>query len=76
MKCTDSAHDFGYQPNRLHENGPPKGCDQVWVSDTTYVKIREGWAYVATVMDLYSRRIVGWSVSERNDTRLVRQEAL
>lgn len=70
---TDSAHDFGYSPNRLKENGPPSRCDEVWVSDTTYLKVRNGWMYLATVMDLYSRRIVGWSVSARNDTRLVSQ---
>ena len=72
-QCTDSTHDFGYSPNRLKENGSPKGCDEVWVADTTYLKLRSGWMYLATVMDLYSRRILGWSVSARNDTRLVAQ---
>jgi putative transposase len=70
---TDSAHAFGYSPNRLKENGPPSRCDEVWVADTTYLKTRSGWMYLATVMDLYSRRIVGWSISARNDTRLVRR---
>ncbi len=72
-QCTDSAHDFGYSPNLLKENGPPKECDEVWVADTTYLRIIGGWMYLATVMDLHSRRIVGWSVSSKNDTRLVCQ---
>jgi putative transposase len=70
-QCTDSAHDFGYSPNLLKENGRPKRVDEVWVADTTYLRIRSGWMYLATVMDLHSRRIVGWSVSAKNDTQLV-----
>jgi len=70
---TESSHDFGYLPNRIKEKGPPKGYDEVWVADTTYVKIRCGWMYLATVMDLYRRRIVGWSLSARNDSQLVCQ---
>lgn len=70
---TESSHDLGCSPNRLKEKGLPKGCDEVWVADTTYVKTRCGWTYLATVMDLYSRRIVGWSLSARNDSPLVCQ---
>jgi transposase InsO family protein len=68
---TDSRHDYGYSPNRLKEKGLPNRCDEVWVADTTYLKISCGWMYLATVMDLYSRRIVGWSLSGRNDSQLV-----
>ncbi len=68
---TDSNHDFGYSPNLLKELGKPEHCDQIWVADTTYLQIREGWCYLATVMDLFSRRIIGWSVSDRNDSKLV-----
>lgn len=68
---TDSNHRFGYSANLLKELGQPTGCDQVWVADTTYLQIDQGWCYLATVMDLYSRRIVGWSVSSCNDTALV-----
>jgi transposase InsO family protein len=70
---TDSTHDFGYSPNLLKENGSPKKCDEVWVADTTYLRIIGGWMYLATVMDLFSRRIVGWSISAKNDTRLICQ---
>ena len=68
---TDSAHDHGYAPNLLGGIGATERLDQAWVADTTYLKIRSGWLYLATVMDLHSRRIVGWSVSDRNDGDLV-----
>ena len=68
---TNSRHGLGYAPNLLREMGHPTQCDEVWVSDTTYLRTEMGWCYLATVMDLCSRRIVGWSVSKRNDTALV-----
>ena len=70
-QCTDSNHNFGYSPNLLACMGKPTACDQVWVADTTYLKTDTAWCYLATVMDLYSRRILGWSVSSRNDSALV-----
>jgi transposase InsO family protein len=51
--------------------GKPEPCDQVWVSDTTYLRTEAGWTYLATVMDLCSRRIIGWSVFSFNDSTLV-----
>lgn len=72
-QCTDSNHNHGYRPNLLKEEGPPQGSDEVWVADTTYLKVQSGWVYLATVMDLYSRRILGWSLSAQNNTRLVSQ---
>jgi transposase InsO family protein len=68
---TDSNHLFGYHPNWLRQLGKPAHRDQVWVADTTYLRSDEGWFYLATVMDLCTRRIVGWSVSGRNDAELV-----
>lgn len=68
---TNSKHDFGYSPNLLKKLGKPQGCDQVWVADTTYLRVQNGWCYLATVMDLFSRRIIGWSVSSHNDSKLV-----
>jgi transposase InsO family protein len=67
---TDSRHSFGYSPNLLRELGHPDCCDQVWVADTTYLRTEGGWSYLATVMDLFSRRIIGWSVSDHNDATL------
>lgn len=68
---TNSKHNFGYSPNLLRKLGKPDACDQVWVADTTYLRVQNGWCYLATVMDLHSRRIIGWSVSSRNDSKLV-----
>jgi putative transposase len=68
---TDSNHLFGYHPNLLRELGKPEHRDQIWVADTTYLLSDAGWYYLATVMDLCTRRIIGWSVSDRNDAQLV-----
>ena len=72
-QVTDSKHAFGYSPNLLKKLGTPDGIKQFWVVDTTYLKINGGWSYLATVMDLFSRRIIGWSVSSHNDSALVCQ---
>jgi putative transposase len=45
--------------------------DEKWVSDVTFIPTREGWLFLATVMDLYSRRIIGWAMGERNTTALI-----
>jgi transposase InsO family protein len=68
---TNSRHNYGYHPNLLKAHGAPIECNQVWVADTTYIRVEGGFVYQATVMDLYNREIVGWSVSSRNDTKLV-----
>lgn len=68
---TDSEHLFGYHPNLLKQLGTPEHRDQIWVADTTYLLSDEGWCYLATVMDLCTRRVIGWSVSSRNDADLV-----
>ena len=68
---THSDHDFGYSANLFKELGDPTGCNQVWVADTTYLETRDGWMYLASVMDLFSRCILGWSISWHNDAGLV-----
>jgi len=59
--------------NLLERRFWPRGANQVWVSDITYVATAEGWLYLAVVMDLYSRRVVGWSMGSRLGTQLVLQ---
>lgn len=59
---TNSRHSFPVAPNLLARNFTAAAPDQVWVSDITYLACEEGWEYLATVMDLYSRRIVGWAM--------------
>lgn len=60
-QTTDSDHDQPIAPNRLATAPPPTGPNQVWVSDLTYVATQEGWLFVAVILDLWSRRAVGWS---------------
>jgi len=57
--------------NLLNQNFNPLGPNQVWAGDVTYLRTGEGWVYLAIVMDLYSRRIVGWHIDKRMTTSLV-----
>ena len=59
---TQSDHDQPVAPNRLLKRAAPSRVDEVWVADITYVPTAQGWLFVAAVMDLYSRQILGWSV--------------
>ncbi len=67
---TDSRHSDPIAPNRLPEVQVVRP-DQVWVTDATYVLTAQGWLYVVAMLDLYSRRVVGWAMGERLDTALV-----
>jgi len=58
---TDSDHNQPVAPNLLLGRAAPARPDEVWVADITYVRTAEGWLFVAAVMDLYSRQILGWS---------------
>src|SRR5262249_7521551 len=60
-------------PNRLDRQFDPDAPNRVWAGDITYVRTRQGWSYLAVVMDLHSRRIVGWSFALQADTELVIQ---
>lgn len=64
VMTTDSRHKFPVAPNILDRNFTAAGPDQIWLTDITYVPTAEGWLYLAAVMDLYSRRIVGWAISD------------
>jgi transposase InsO family protein len=78
-KTTDAHHDQPIAANRLAQTAPPKSANRVWVSDITYVFTTQGWLYLAAVMDLYSRKIVGWASSASLEAHLVQaalQQAL
>jgi len=60
-RTTDSNHRHAIAPNLLERNFQTKAPDQAWVGDITYVWTTEGWAYLAVLLDLFSRRIVGWA---------------
>ena len=68
---TNSNHTLPVAPNLLEQDFSAQQPNQKWVSDITYIWTDEGWLYLAVVMDLYSRMIVGWSMSERMTTTLV-----
>ncbi len=68
---TDSRHSQPTFPNRLKRNFQASSANQKWVSDVTGIATRSGWLYLATVMDLYSRKLVGWSMGTSNSTQLV-----
>ncbi len=57
--------------NLLNQNFNPVAANEIWAGDITYLKTPEGWLYLAIVMDLYSRRIVGWHMSSQIDTALI-----
>lgn len=67
---TDSNHRRPVSENVLNRQFEPKAINQAWAADITYVATAEGWLYLAAVEDLHSRRIVGWSMGERIDSRL------
>jgi putative transposase len=71
VRTTDSNHEEPIAPNRLAEAPKATAPNQLWVADITYIQTQEGWLYLAAILDLYSRKIVGWAMSERIDTLLV-----
>jgi len=61
---TDSNHSYPIHPNRLKQNFKVKRSGQVWVSDITYIETEDGWVYLTVIIDLFDRKVVGWSLSE------------
>jgi putative transposase len=71
VRTTDSRHAFALAPNVLGQKFVSSAPNRVWLADITYVATGEGWLYVAIVMDLYSRKFVGWAMSAQIDGALV-----
>lgn len=67
---TDSRHDHPIAPNLLERDFTASAADRKWVSDITAVPTAQGWLYLAAILDLYSRRVVGWSMSSSCDEAL------
>jgi len=61
---TDSDHNLPIAPNRLAQRAAPDGPNQIWLQDITYVPTAQGWLFLALVMDLWSRKIVGWAMAD------------
>jgi transposase InsO family protein len=68
---TNSKHSLPIAPNLLNQDFNATRPNQKWVSDITYIWTEEGWLYLAVIVDLYSRMVVGWSMSERMTSTLV-----
>jgi putative transposase len=69
-RTTDSNHSNPVAPNVLAREFEPAAPNQTWAGDVTYVATGEGWSYLAVLLDLFSRRVIGWAMSTTNDTAL------
>ena len=70
VATTPSNHGLPTPPNRLERNFVASRPNKIWAGDVTYLPTRDGWLYLAVLLDLHSRRVVGWALSERNDDDL------
>lgn len=69
-KTTDSAHDLPVAPNLLAREFDVEAPNTVWAGDVTYIPTAQGWLFLAVVLDLFSRRVVGFAMSDANDRQL------
>ncbi len=69
-RTTDSRHAYPIAPNRLGRDFATAAPNQVWLADLTYIPTGEGWLYLAAVLDLHTRKIVGWSMRETLHTEI------
>jgi len=76
IKTTNSNHNFTIAPNLLKQCFYTTQQDKVYVGDITYISTKEGWLYLSVVIDLFSRRIVGWSMNDTLKTSLVNDALL
>jgi len=76
MLTTDSNHAHAIAPNRLNQHFYAAKPNTVYVGDITYIPTQQGWLYLAAVIDLYSRKVVGWSMDKRMTTDLVNNALL
>jgi len=67
---TKAARNAYLVPNLLAQDFSTNSANEKWVTDTTYIPTKEGWLYLVTVLDLYSRMIVGWAMGEQHDAKL------
>lgn len=71
VSTTDSNHDHPIAPDHVERDFRADAANKVWVSDMTYIATDEGWLYLAVTMDLYSRKIVGWSMAPTMHAKIV-----
>ncbi len=63
-RTTDSRHGYPIAPNRLGRNFTAQAPNQIWLADLTYIPTGEGWLYLAAILDMHTRKLVGWSMRE------------
>ena len=73
VHTTDSKHALPISPNVLNRQFNPTGPNQAWVADITYIRTRSGWLYLAVVLDLFARKVVGWAMAPDMQATLVCQ---
>ncbi len=71
IHTTDSRHTLPVAPNVLQRQFTPASTNESWVADITYIRTRSGWLYLAAVLDLYSRKLIGWAVAPSMPAELV-----
>src|ERR1700757_3874751 len=70
VRTTDSRHDLPIAPNLIARDFTASAPNRVWLADITYIPTAEGWLYLAAVMDLFSRKIVGWAMRDHMQVEL------
>jgi putative transposase len=70
-RTTDSRHAHAPAPNLMRESAKPTGANQAWMTDITYIETGEGWLYLAAILDVWSRKVVGWAVGPTLHVSLV-----
>jgi putative transposase len=73
VRTTNSNHQFPVAPNLLEQDFTASAPNTKWLTDFTFIETREGWLYLAGVLDAYSRKIVGWAMSDHHDAELVKE---
>lgn len=73
LQTTDSNHALPVAKNLLDRQFTATACDKKWVADATYIPTRQGWLFLAVILDLYSRKVVGWSAATHFNHELVCQ---
>lgn len=73
MHATNSSHDMPIAQNILARNFDPPVPNKAWVSDITYIRTRTGWLYLVIVLDLFSRKVIGWAMAPIMPASLVCQ---
>jgi len=71
QSTTDSRHNYPVAPNLLQQNFQAAAPNEKWLSDITYIPTAEGWLYLAAILDLFSRKIIGWAMEDHMESELV-----